>query len=63
VSPDSAEASNNVHANVVQVFHYSIQPKANDQRVLIMWDYNIGLVRMTGLFKHFGHSKVRLEVV
>lgn len=42
------------------VFHYHFQIPGSDQEWHMMWDYNIGLVRTTHLFKSNGYSKVCL---
>lgn len=45
------------------VFSYEFKlnsPKDNDKTWYVMWDYNVGLVRITPFFKCMpGHKKVR----
>ena len=43
------------------VFQYTFKrPKGDkpDKEWVVMWDYNIGLVRITPFFKSLGHVKV-----
>lgn len=45
----------------VIVFYYQFKlpgQAESEEPWWVMWDYNIGLVRMTHLFKSNGHSKV-----
>ncbi|KAJ5730375.1 APSES transcription factor Xbp1 [Penicillium malachiteum] len=39
------------------VFQYTFKVPGEDTEWMIMWDYNIGLVRTTHLFKCIGHTK------
>lgn len=46
---------------IVIVFYYQFKlpgQAESEEPWWVMWDYNIGLVRMTHLFKSNGHSKV-----
>lgn len=45
-------------ADFVLVFHYEFKALGEDKVHTMMWDYNIGLVRTTPLFKCTGYSKV-----
>ncbi|KAJ5769604.1 hypothetical protein N7520_004163 [Penicillium odoratum] len=38
-------------------FHYVFQKPGDDVKWMVMWDYNIGLVRITHLFKCTGYTK------
>lgn len=40
------------------VFKYDFKPPGDDNEYTVMWDYNIGLVRMTPFFKCCQYSKV-----
>ncbi|KAH6634574.1 hypothetical protein B0J18DRAFT_406205 [Chaetomium sp. MPI-SDFR-AT-0129] len=40
-----------------EVFSYSFKVPGNDTNYTVMWDYNVGLVRMTSFFKCRGYSK------
>jgi hypothetical protein len=40
------------------VFQYNFKVPGDDKTYCMMWDYNIGLVRTTPLFKCSGYSKV-----
>jgi hypothetical protein len=42
------------------VFQYEFRIPGDDTLYTIMWDYSVGLVRMTPFFKCRGYSKVRL---
>lgn len=44
--------------SVVVVFHYEFRIPGEDKVHCMMWDYNIGLVRTTPLFRCNGYSKV-----
>jgi hypothetical protein len=39
------------------VFHYDFKIPGDDTPYTVMWDYNVGLVRMTPFFKCRGYSK------
>lgn len=42
-------------------YHYTFRMPGDDPQKeahIIMWDYNIGLVRTTALFKSLNHAKV-----
>lgn len=41
------------------VFQYTFKVPGNEIIYTVLWDYNIGLVRTTPLFKSMGFSKVR----
>jgi len=46
------------------VFEYTFQmPNNPDKKHVVMWDYHIGLVRITPFFKALDYSKVGLEHV
>lgn len=45
------------------VFQYTFQRNGEDKPWTVTWDYNIGLVRMTHLFKCLNHQKVRLTII
>ena len=47
---------------IILVFQYTFQIPGQAQVFTMLWDYNIGLVRTTPLFKCTGHSKVILEI-
>jgi len=40
------------------VFQYTFRVRGNDKEWTVMWDYNIGLVRITPFFKCLGYAKV-----
>ena len=46
-------------SNVRLVFQYNFRIPGEEKVHCMMWDYNIGLVRTTALFKCTGHSKVQ----
>ncbi|KAF2840028.1 DNA-binding domain of Mlu1-box binding protein MBP1 [Patellaria atrata CBS 101060] len=39
------------------VFQYTYKVRGDDKEYVVMWDYNIGLVRITPFFKSLKHSK------
>ncbi|KAK3948680.1 apses transcription factor xbp1, partial [Pseudoneurospora amorphoporcata] len=41
------------------VFQYNFQRPGDNTEFTVMWDYKVGLVRMTHFFKCCGYSKVR----
>ena len=41
-------------------FHYEFKVPGDDAIYRVMWDYNVGLVRMTSFFKCRGYSKVSI---
>ena len=43
-----------------QVFQYEFKLIGEEKTYTVMWDYNIGLVRITPFFKCCKYSKVRL---
>lgn len=43
---------------MVAVLQYEFTIPGEEKRWMVMWDYNIGLVRTTHLFKCQGYSKV-----
>lgn len=42
-----------------EVFHYTYKLPGEDKEYVVVWDYNVGLVRMTPFFKSCKYSKVR----
>ncbi|KXX74789.1 Transcriptional repressor XBP1 [Madurella mycetomatis] len=42
---------------VFEIFHYDFKMPGDDTPFTVMWDYNVGLVRMTSFFKCHGYSK------
>lgn len=44
---------------VCVVFQYNFQRPGDNTEFTVMWDYKVGLVRMTHFFKCCGYSKVR----
>lgn len=46
-----------IHINVV--FQYTFKVPGDDREYTVMWDYNVGLVRITPFFKCCKYSKVR----
>ncbi|KAK4157352.1 hypothetical protein C8A00DRAFT_29780 [Chaetomidium leptoderma] len=40
-----------------EAFHYDFKVPGDDTNYTVMWDYNVGLVRMTSFFKCRGYSK------
>jgi hypothetical protein len=46
--------------NLLKVFYYTFKVPGEDVEYTVMWDYNIGLVRMTPFFKSCKYSKVDL---
>lgn len=47
--------------NTCAVFQYSFKLPGDESDYIVMWDYNIGLVRMTPFFKCCKYSKVSLD--
>lgn len=47
-------------ADVSPVFHYDFKVPGDEKVYNVMWDYNIGLVRITPFFKCCKYSKVRM---
>lgn len=45
--------------NRTTVFQYTFRVRGDDKEYVVMWDYNIGLVRITPFFKCCRYSKVR----
>lgn len=45
--------------HLVAVFQYIFKVPGEDHEYTVMWDYNVGLVRMTPFFKCCRYSKVR----
>jgi len=43
----------------IAVFQYTFKVPGDDKDYIVMWDYNIGLVRITPFFKCCKYSKVR----
>lgn len=43
---------------IVAVFQYTFKMPGDDREYTVMWDYNIGLVRITPFFKCCKYSKV-----
>lgn len=43
------------------VFQYTFRVRGNDKEWTVMWDYNIGLVRITPFFKCLGYAKVCVQ--
>lgn len=55
-----AEAGANMSVSRL-VFKYDFQLPGDDTEYTVMWDYNIGLVRMTPFFKCCNYGKVRVS--
>lgn len=47
-----------IHIHVV--FQYTFKVPGDDREYTVMWDYNVGLVRITPFFKCCKYSKVRI---
>src|SRR5213592_801451 len=45
------------------VFQYTFRIPGEDKTYTVMWDYNIGLVRTTSLFRCNNYSKVRSQTL
>jgi hypothetical protein len=45
------------------VFQYTFKVSGDEKEYIVMWDYNIGLVRITPFFKCCKYSKVRDSVL
>ena len=45
--------------NLTIVFQYTFKVPGDDREYTVMWDYNVGLVRITPFFKCCKYSKVR----
>lgn len=45
------------------VFHYDFKVPGDDNNYTVMWDYSVGLVRMTSFFKCRGYSKVGFSLL
>ncbi|KAK5998437.1 hypothetical protein PT974_00816 [Cladobotryum mycophilum] len=43
----------------MEVFKYQFQIPEDDNCYTVMWDYNVGLVRMTPFFKSLGYAKTK----
>lgn len=48
----------NDEADQVVVFQYTYKRPGEDKEYVVVWDYNVGLVRMTPFFKSCKYSKV-----
>lgn len=48
-----------IHANLNAVFQYAFKVPGDDKEYYVLWDYNIGLVRITPFFKCLQFTKVR----
>ena len=48
-------------ANMPKVFQYTYKLPGEEKEYTVVWDYNVGLVRMTPFFKSLKHSKVDRE--
>ena len=48
-------------ADVDAVFQYTFKMPGEDKEYNVMWDYNIGLVRITPFFKCCEYGKVRVQ--
>ena len=48
-----------IHINVV--FQYTFKVPGDDREYTVMWDYNVGLVRITPFFKCCKYSKVKVQ--
>jgi hypothetical protein len=44
------------------VFQYTFKVPGDDKDYIVMWDYNVGLVRITPFFKCCKYSKVRNSI-
>lgn len=49
-------------ANMPAVFQYIYKRPGEDKEYVVVWDYNVGLVRMTPFFKSCKLSKVWCQV-
>ena len=47
-----------VRSSQLLVFQYTFKVPNNDKDFTVMWDYNVGLVRVTPFFKCSGYGKV-----
>lgn len=45
------------------VFKYEFKMPGDDNEYTVMWDYNVGLVRMTPFFKCCRYGKVSVRVL
>jgi hypothetical protein len=45
---------------LIAVFQYTFKVPGDDKEYAVMWDYNIGLVRITPFFKCCKYSKVAI---
>lgn len=52
------EKSSKILSNSFLVFQYNFKVEGHDKTFLMMWDYNVGLVRTTPLFRCNNYSKV-----
>jgi hypothetical protein len=46
-----------------EAFHYDFKVPGDDNNYTVMWDYSVGLVRMTSFFKCRGYSKVGFSLL
>lgn len=44
--------------DILTVFQYTYRVPGEEKEYVVVWDYNVGLVRMTPFFKSLKHSKV-----
>jgi hypothetical protein len=44
------------------VFQYTYKRPGEEKEYVVVWDYNVGLVRMTPFFKSCKYTKVRVPV-
>lgn len=44
--------------DLIVVFHYEFKRPGNEKPFVVMWDYQVGLVRITPFFKCLQFSKV-----
>ena len=58
---DAADGAD-TFANPLSVFEYTFKLPGEEKSYRVMWDYNVGLVRMTPFFKSCKYGKVSFFV-
>ncbi|KAJ4360662.1 uncharacterized protein N0V89_001228 [Didymosphaeria variabile] len=57
VFSESAQVVGHVNYPPHEVFQYTYKVPGDDKEYVVVWDYNVGLVRMTPFFKSLKHTK------
>jgi hypothetical protein len=59
---DATHCFQRQYANMPVVFQYTYKRPGEDKEYVVVWDYNVGLVRMTPFFKSCKFSKVCCQI-